>query len=245
MNYPSWWSNAQTKIDSRLSDFTQQLHDKILSIQPRLIMEKKPFLFRLRGYSNAAELAEKILTAFMSSSEETVIGNMLEGIAIDICEEARDGRKSSTSGIDLEYDSLGVRKLIQIKSSVKWGNSEAHKKLLDVFRKATQTVRQHKIEVDCIEGICYGPSRIKDKGTHFEIVGKYFWKEISDWEHAGLAVFDRVEHHAQNGMGEAMKATQTNIVDYLCRVNAAKTNGELDWNRLYELTMMDRRVRPR
>lgn len=45
-----------------------------------------------------------IVDAFLSSSEETMFGNVLEGIAIDICSHAKGGRKSSTESIDLEYD---------------------------------------------------------------------------------------------------------------------------------------------
>ena len=246
IRYPSWWNRAEPKIHERLEHFTSWLREKIKTLRPHTLIEKNPFLFRARAYDNASDLAKKLIDAFISSSEETHFGDILEAIAIDICEEAKGGRKSSTSGIDLEFDSGNTRTLAQIKSSIKWGNSSAHKKLVVDFQNATRTVRQRdKLQVVCVEGICYGPSQIVDKGTHLRIIGNEFWKEISDWKDTGRAVFKIVGHHAGNGMSTELAWANTHILDYLLRVKIASSSDRVDWNRLYELTMMNRRDRPK
>ena len=68
-----------------------------------------------------------VIGAYLSSSEETIFGGVLEKIAILICKHAKGGRKSSAEGIDLEYESNGERTIMQIKSGTNWGNSSQHK----------------------------------------------------------------------------------------------------------------------
>lgn len=246
MQYPNWWNQAEPKINERLEHFTTWMREKIKTLRPHQLIEKNPFLFRARAYDNASDLAKKLIDAFISSSEETRFGDILEAIAIDICEEAKGGRKSSAGGVDLEYDAGNTRKLVQIKSSNKWGNSSAHKKLVSDFQNATRTVRQRdNLQVICVEGICYGPSQTIDKGTHLRIIGNEFWKEISDWPGTGRAVFQIVGFHAGNGMSTELAWAHTHILDYLFRVKIASSSERVDWNKLYELTMMSRRDRPK
>ena len=246
MKYPSWWPQAEPKIHGRLEDFTNWMRVKITNLHPHKLIEKNPFLFRARAHDNVSELANKLVDAFISSSEETRFGAILEDIAIDICEEARSGWKSTGNGIDLEYNDGNIRILTQIKSSNKWGNSSAHKKLVSDFNNATKTVRQREgVNVRCVEGICYGPSQTIDKGTHLRIIGNKFWEEISEWKETGRAVFEIVGYHAGNGMSTELALAHTNIVDYLLRVKVASSDDKLNWNRLYELTMMKPSERPK
>lgn len=246
MNYPSWWNQAEPKIHARLENFTKWMQQKITTLKPHTLIEKNPFLFRARDYENASQLANKLIDAFISSSEETKFGDILEDIAIDICGEAKSGWKSSAQGIDLEFETANTRTLTQIKSSNKWGNSSAHKRLVTDFVNATRIVRQHtKLQVVCVEGICYGPSQTKDRGTHLRIIGDEFWESISDWKDTGRAVFKIVGHHAGNGLSAELSWAYANIEDYLLRVRVASPRGRLNWNRLYELTMMNMSERPK
>lgn len=56
------------------------------------------------------------MDAHISSNEETVFGDWLEGLAIFINSKVYDGRKSGITGIDLEFDKDGIRYIVTIKS---------------------------------------------------------------------------------------------------------------------------------
>ena len=134
---------------------------------------------------------------------------------------------------------------MQIKSGINWGNSSQRKKLVTDFQSAVRTLRQGGgVQVRAVEGICYGPSGLKDYGSHIRLVGNTFWQDISGWADTGRAVLRIVEHHAANGLTDVIAAARASIVEYLQRAGAT-THGDVNWYRLYDLIMMPTRERPR
>lgn len=243
---PDWWQQAEPDVHSAVGDFAQWVRTKIANERPHRLIAKNPFLFRARAPNNAAELADRLIDAFLSSSEETRFGDILEDIAVAVCRHAKGGRKSSTEGIDLEYDAGRVRTIVSIKSGPNWGNSSQHKRLVANFQAASRVLRQgRRAEPRCIEGICYGPSGIRHLATHDRITGNAFWEEISDWPDAGRAVLAVIEQHAGNGLLDVRRTTRREVVDYLQRTGAATEDGGINWERLFDLTMMPTRERPK
>ena len=244
MPYPDWWEQAEPDIHASIGTFAQWMEDKLDDIVPHNLIVKNPFLFRARAPQTANQLATRLIEAFMSSSEETHFGDILESAAIAICREAKGGRRSAARGIDLEYDDENeIRTIMQIKSGIRWGNASQRNRLISDFRAAERTLRQGGIQVRMVEGICYGPSGLHDLETHIKLVGNTFWEDISGWEHTGRAVFQIVEQHAANGLTEAKDQARLAVVDYLNRAEAT-TNGNVNWHRLYDLIMMPTRERP-
>lgn len=243
---PDWWTQAEPGIHDAVSGFTDWMREKISTIEPRKLIVKNPYLFCARAPVDADQLARRLIDAFLSSSEETKFGEILEKIAIAVCHAAKGGRKSGIEGIDLEYDEGSTRTIMQIKSSPNWGNSSQHKKLAENFRKATIVLRQGGIGqgVRSVEGICYGPTRHTDHLLHEKVVGNAFWHDICGWEDAGKAVLSIVGKHASNGMSNLVETAKTKMVTYL-EENDAASSGTVHWNRLYDLIMMPTTKRPR
>ena len=245
MSQPDWWERAEPDIHEAISDFAEWMQNKVATIKPYQLIVKNPYLFRARAPETANQLAARLIDAFLSSSEETHFGDILEATAIAICREAKGGWKSSADGIDLEYDENSTRTIMQIKSGVKWGNSSQRKKLVSDFQSAVRTLRQgSRMEVRCIEGICYGPSGPKDYGSHIRLVGNAFWQDISGWADTGRAVLHVVESHAANGLAGVIAMARASVVDYLQR-SGVTTHGDINWDRLYDLIMLPTRERPR
>lgn len=245
MPYPDWWDKAEPGIHAAISDFSEWMQNKVATIRPYQLIVKNPYLFRARSPESADQLAARLIEAFLSSSEETRFGDILEETAIAICRAAKGGWKSSADGIDLEYDENGIRTIMQIKSGTNWGNSSQRKKLVADFQSATRTLRQGSgIQVRCVEGICYGPSGIKDYGSHIRLVGNDFWQDISGWPDTGRAVLRVVEQHAANGLTKVIAEARAAVVGYLQRAGVT-THGDVNWDRLYDLIMMPTRERPR
>lgn len=238
LQYASWWSLAEPGINQAAADFATGLTQKLAGLKPRAIVAKNPYLSRARAPANADELAARLIDAFLSSSEETMFGDCLERVAIEVSKAAKGGGKSAATGIDLEYTNLqGTnRTLVQIKSGPNWGNSSQHKKLVSDFQTATKVLRQGSLTVRCIEGICYGPSDTRDRGSHIRVVGNDFWQEISDWRDAGRAVLHIVGQHATQSLSQAKRDARQSVVDYLVEEGVV-SNGVIDWDNLYGLIM--------
>lgn len=124
------------------------------------------------------------MDATVSSGEETVFGNFMEIVAIFTCSQAQGGRKSSATGIDLEFEKGAVKYLVSIKSGPNWGNSSQLKKMKDNFTKAKKVLATsggiRSNSISCIEGCCYGYDATPEKGTHLKLCGQDFWTFISD-----------------------------------------------------------------
>ena len=231
---PEWWAKAEPELRKAIDGFTDKLKSKLESKPSNIVSRKNPFLFRIRSAQNPSDLARKLIDAFMSSSEETMFGNVLEELAIIVCEYAKGGQKSGIENIDLEYiDETGARTIVQIKSGENWGNSGQHKSLRNAFGRATRTIKQsnRSQNVRCIEGCCYGRSRVDIKDTHERIVGDAFWKEISGWNGTADAILDLIGEYAENGLYALREAAHTNLVKYLREEGIAVGNA-LHWNKL-------------
>ena len=239
MRTPDWWSRAVREIDELVEGFSTRVGEKIKENPPgKLISTKNPFLYRARVKTDAYLLSQMIVNAFLSSSEETMFGNVLENIAISVCKHAKDGRKSSSAGIDLEYEEGKQRTIIQVKSGKNWGNAGQRKKLVQEFVNATKILRQGKVDVRCVEGVCYGISKTNDLGTHIQLVGNHFWDDISGWRDTSREVFKVIGKHAANGLVKAREDACKELVSYLKNKHAVTPDGEMKWNKLLDLVML-------
>lgn len=71
-------------IASALETFYGTLIEKIDGLNIQKVMKRKnPYLYRAKAMQSATEIVDSVLTAFVSSSEETIFGNcFFEPIAI-------------------------------------------------------------------------------------------------------------------------------------------------------------------
>jgi hypothetical protein len=148
---------------------------------PDLLKRKNPYLFKAKNVSTAAELVAGLLDAFLSSSEEKSFGDFLEKLALYISKETTGGRKSSTQGLDLEFERDNIRYVVAIKSGPNWGNSDQYAALKENFRKAVKVLRQsgHVKTIHPVLGICYGKTKPSDNGLYHKLTGQCFWNFLS------------------------------------------------------------------
>ena len=234
--FPAWWDEALPEIDGLLSGFTEKVEVRLRENPEKIFRRKNPFLYRLRGSENAVELADTIISAYISSSEETMFGTVMGKIAAVVCKYGKGGWSSGIAKIDLEYDEDGQRKIVQVKSGPNWGNSSQHGALRAAFTKATQTLRQSDLLVVCIEGISYGKTERRDLGTHIRYTGDAFWEEISGHPRTAENVMEVIGTHAGNGLLDVRAETHSNMVDYLNETEIAVSD-EIDWDRLLSTVM--------
>jgi len=169
-------------VKKNISIFHKGRLESLKSLKLNNILKRKnPYLFKAKNILLAQDLVRILMDAYLSSQEETIFGNFLEGLAIFINEKAYHGWKSSTQGIDLEFNKDNIRHIVAIKSGPNWGNSSQIRKMRDDFRKAKITIRtsNQKLNVIAVNGCCYGRNTKPDKGEYFKYCGQKFWAFIS------------------------------------------------------------------
>ena len=96
----------------------------------KVLKRKNPYLFKAKYVLTADQIVRGIVDAHISSNEETIFGDWLEGLAIFINGNVYNGRKSGITNIDLEFDNVGIRYIVTIKSGPNWGNASQIKKMI-------------------------------------------------------------------------------------------------------------------
>ena len=77
-------SYDEQAVIQAIETFYGTLIEKIDGLNIQKVMKRKnPYLYRAKAMQSAAEIVDSVLTAFVSSSEETIFGNcFFEPIAI-------------------------------------------------------------------------------------------------------------------------------------------------------------------
>src|SRR3972149_10202097 len=211
--------------DGRLESLKRMRLNKILE-------RKNPYLFKAKNILLAQDLVSILLDAHLSSQEETIFGNFLEGLAIFINGKVYNGWKSSTKGIDLEFNKDNIRYIVAIKSGPNWGNSSQIRKMQDDFRKAKQTIRtsNSKLNVIAVNGCCYGRNTKPDRGDYYKYCGQAFWEFLSGNLNLYLEIIKPLGHTARQRNAEFHKE-YSNIVNRFTAEFSQKyvINGEIDW----------------
>jgi len=111
-------------VENNIGTFHNKRIERLNQLKLKTVLKRKnPYLFKANHILTANEIVQSITDAFISSNEETIFGDWLEGLAIFIAQKVYGGRKSGIQNIDLEFDKNSVRYIVNIKSGPNWGNS--------------------------------------------------------------------------------------------------------------------------
>jgi hypothetical protein len=223
-------------IEQNIGSFHGGRLDSIRRLKlDNIILRKNPYLFKARNILLAQDLVTTLLDAHLSSQEETIFGNFLEGLAIFVNEKVYNGWKSSTQGIDLEFNKDNVRYIVAIKSGPNWGNSSQIRKMRDDFRKAKQTIRtsNFNLHVIAVNGCCYGRNVKPDKGDYLKYCGQKFWEFISGNHDLYLKIIKPLGYSAKEKNEEFQKEYAQIVNKFTVEFSEQFViNGEIDWNAL-------------
>ena len=175
---------------------------------------------------------------FLSSNEETIFGDWLEGLSIFINKKVFDGWKSGISNIDLEFDKDKIRYIVSIKSGPNWGNSSQISKMKSDFNTAKKSLRtsNSNLIIVAVNGCCYGTDNHPDKGDYYKYCGQLFWDFISDnsalyteiIEPLGYKAKEKNESFIQLYNNKLNQFTSQFIQDF------CTSKGEIQWKKLVE-----------
>lgn len=229
--------DVQQYVEQNIGRFHEQRIQRIDNLKLTEILRKKnPYLFKAKYALTTEEIVRGIVDAYISSSEETIFGDWLEGLAIFINEKIFQGRKSGISNIDLEFDNDNVRYIVTIKSGPNWGNGPAIKKMITDFKTAKKTLRtsNSKMNIIAVNGCCYGKDKKPDKGDYFKYCGQQFWEFISGDENLYLEIIEPLGNKAKEKNDDFMQSYAQMINKFTKEFanDFCKDSGEIDWEKL-------------
>ena len=241
---PLDFDSVRTFVNNNIDDFHKRKLASLERLTLRKLLQKNPYLFKAKNITSASELIIGLLDASLSSSEEQLFGDFLEGLAVFIAERTCNGRKSAAQGIDLEFVNHNTHYIVSIKSGPNWGNSSQHRRLAQDLRDGVIRVRQSRtaLNVQPVLGICYGKTRTKfSTDGYLKVVGQNFWYLISDNPDLYTDIVEPIgyrakEHNDRFIQGRA--ALENKLTGQF--VNAfCDPSGAIDWIRLVQANSMN------
>lgn len=202
----------------------------------KVLKRKNPYLFKAKHVLTSEQIVKSLVDAYLSSNEETIFGDWLEGLAIFINNRVYGGWKSGITGIDLEFDKSGTRYIVSIKSGPNWGNSRQIAKMSSDFLSAARSLRtsNSKLAIVAVNGCCYGTDRNPDKGSYFKYCGQAFWEFISADPELYTEIIEPLGYKAKekNDEFELSYAQMINVFAREFALDFCTSNGAIDWEKL-------------
>jgi len=203
-----------------------------------VLKRKNPYLFKAKYVLTAEQIIRGIVDAHISSNEETIFGDWLEGLAIFINNKVYSGRKSGITGIDLEFDKDNFRYIVTIKSGPNWANSRQLAEMKASFNTAKKTLRtsNSKMQIMAVNGCCYGRENKPDKGDYYKYCGQAFWEFISGDMNLYTEIIEPLGYKAKEKNDDFMKSYSQMINKFTKEFanEYCNDNGEIEWEKLVQ-----------
>jgi hypothetical protein len=230
-------SDVTKYVENNIGDFHKRRIDSLDNLKLSDVLKRKnPYLFKAKHILTSEGIVKALVDAHISSNEETLFGNWLEGLAIYINKKVYKGRKSGISGIDLEFDNGGKRYIVAIKSGPNWGNSRQIAKMKSDFNTAQKTLRtsNSKVNIVSVNGCCYGKDDKPDKGDYHKYCGQRFWEFISGNPQLYIDIIEPLGHTAQDRNDDFLKS-YAQMINKFTKEFSNKfclSNGTIDWEKI-------------
>lgn len=226
-------------VETNIGTFHQKRIQSLDSLKLAQVLKRKnPYLFKAKHMLTAEQIVRGIVDAQISSNEETIFGDWLEGLAIFINQQVYDGWKSGITGIDLEFDKDEHRYIVTIKSGPNWGNSSQISKMISDFKTAKKALRTSNsgLNIVAVNGCCYGRDNQPDKGDYFKYCGQKFWEFVSGERDLYTQIIEPLGHKAREKNDEFMQSYSQMINKFTREFSTEYCNndGVIDWVKLVQ-----------
>ncbi len=224
-------------IATALDNFYTNLIKKVDSLNVKAVMKRKnPYLFRAKAMNGAAQIIDAILAAFVSSSEETIFGNVFFD---PIATAAAQGQKALAEGVDIMVERDNTIYAIAVKSGTSVFNADSRKKQEQNFMAASKLAQQAKKRFVPIVGYGYGKKKSSNRGLpkfYMELAGKDFWTELTGDEEFYIKLIRFMDKLPEKYV-EEFNASYQKAANRLVREFTQEfcfEDGSIDWEKLVE-----------
>jgi hypothetical protein len=224
-------------VNENIGGFHQKRLDSLDNLSLMDVLRRKnPYLYRAKNLNTFEQIVRGIVDAHISSNEETLFGDWLEGLAIFINHKVFGGWKSGIPGIDLEFDNNNTRYIVSIKSGPNWANKSQVDKLKTDFASAKRSLRttHSRLNVVAVNGCCYGRDNKPDKGEYFKYCGQEFWEFISGNENLYTNIIEPLGYNARRKNDEYSDLYNKMINKFTLEFsqNFSTDDLQVDWEKL-------------
>lgn len=232
-------NDVKDYVNQNIVDFHQRRLKSLEELKLEKLLTKNPYLFKAKNLLTANALIEDLLSAFLSSSEEKLFGDFLEGLAVFVAQKTCGGHKSTAQGVDLEFFNNDTHYIVSIKSGPNWGNSSQQDKLEQDLKTAVARLKQSKrsSNIQPVLGICYGKTKTTFLRGYMKIVGQNFWHLISENPNLYTDIVEPIGFRAREH-NEDFAKKKAGIVNMLAMEFIPKfcnpSNGYIDWVKLVQ-----------
>ena len=232
-------NDVKDYVNENVVDFHQRRLKSLEELNLEKLLTKNPYLFKAKNLLTANALIEDLLSAFLSSSEEKLFGDFLEGLAVFVAQKTCGGHKSTAQGVDLEFFNNDTHYVVSIKSGTNWGNSSQQDKLEQDLKTAVARLKQSKrsANIQPVLGICYGKTKTTFLRGYMKIVGQNFWHLISENPNLYTDIVEPIGYRAREH-NEDFAKKKVGLVNMFAMEFIPKfcnpSNGYIDWVKLVQ-----------
>ncbi len=225
-------------VNKNIVDFHLRRIKSLEEMTLNKLIKKNPYLFKAKNIETANELISGLLDAYLSSSEEKLFGDFLEGLAVFIAGQTCNGHKSTAPGVDLEFFNAGIHYIVSIKSGTNWGNSGQQEDLENNLKNAVVRVKQSKrgINVQPVLGICYGRTKTSYVRGYLKVVGQNFWYLISEDLNLYTDIIEPIGYRAKKHNDDFFKE-KCRVINLFTKAfidEYCDDQGNIDWVKVVE-----------
>jgi len=224
----------QNFIGNRLDEFYGSRLKKIDDLKLKTILRRKnPYLFKALNTEKASDLIEQILSAYISSSDETIFGDyFFEPIA----KEFSGGVVSPSEGVDVAVETDDRYVAYAVKSGPNPFNSSAKKRQNDEFSSLKSRLLKLRKQYDPVLAYSYGRKITPPKKNKIyrEIAGQAFWEELTGDSEFYLKLITLMGDIPRKHM-QKYKPQWDAAINRLTREFSGEfclSNGQIDWEKL-------------
>lgn len=231
-----------------VNPFYEKRIEKLKSIKLKDVMKRKnPYLFKAKNIQTAGDLVNDILNAFLSSQEETIFGDLLENLAININHSVFGGKKAEENkfkSVDLIFQRDKKMYIVGIKSGPNWGNADQVSTMRKNLKEAKRILKSEgsKLEMVGINGCVYGKDNVPHKKhstdselDYIKLCGQNFWELVSGDKDLYKNLIKPLDKEVKK-RDDLFKETYVKKINEMTKdlIDLFYTKNQLDWDKIVE-----------
>lgn len=202
----------------------------------QVLLRKNPYMFRAIGTQSATEIVERILSAYLSSSDEGIFG---DAFFEPIAKAVSGGEVSPSEGVDIAIQTEDKYLAIAVKSGPNQYNASQKKRQNEEFNVLRSRLMKLKKQFDALLGHGYGYGKLRTEPSKNQIYrdrsGQEFWEEITGDSDFCLKLIrlmenDIIRKHRQDYLDAWQQAVNRYLREFT--IVFCDKNGAIDWEKL-------------
>lgn len=235
-------NELQELISKCLQDFYERRIKRLEKLKLKdFLRRKNPYLFKALGTQKASEIVEKILTAYIGSSDETIFG---EAFFEPIARIASGSKVSDAEGVDFIIESKKRVLAVALKSGPNIYNASQKKRQSQEFSALRNRLYKIHKQFDPMLGHAYGRSKAKPTKDliYRRSSGQTFWIEITGDPDFYLKLVRLMKEEPVKHMEKYSPAWDAAVNKFTAEFieNFCFSNGQIDWEKLVRFVSGDK-----